>query len=101
VWWVGSGLLNMLPIHASGYHDSSPPETALDRVISSYAPSVKSLAYARTRPTGPERFIAKEKVVLISMPTTSERKDLRICGNGDQILGGPLLRYIERCNNDA
>ena len=49
VWWVGSGLLNILPIHASGYHDSTPPQTALDRVISSYAPTVKSLAYARER----------------------------------------------------
>ena len=22
VWWIGSGLLNLLPIHAAGYHDS-------------------------------------------------------------------------------
>ena len=29
VWWVGSGLLSVLPIHAAGYHDSNPPQTAL------------------------------------------------------------------------
>jgi hypothetical protein len=32
VWWVGSGLLNIFPIHAAGYHDIGPPETAVDRV---------------------------------------------------------------------
>ena len=77
VWWVGSGLLTMLPIHASGYHDSTPPQTALDRVISSYAPTVKSLAYARARVTGREQLIVKEKAILIAMPTTPEQNNLR------------------------
>ena len=53
VWWIGCGLLNILPIHAAGYHESAsnPPLCAIDRVISSYAPTVKSLAYARERVT--------------------------------------------------
>ena len=73
VWWVGSGLLNILPIHASGYHDSTPPQTALDRVISSYAPTVKSLSYAWKRTRADH---VKEKALLISMPKTPEKDSL-------------------------
>jgi len=76
VWWVGTGLLSILPIHASGYHDSTPPQTALDRVISSYAPTVKSLAYARERIARAGRVAIKEKAILVSMPTTPEQNSL-------------------------
>ena len=76
VWWVGSGLLNILPMHASGYHNSAPPQTALDRVISSYASTVKSLAYARERSARADQIILKQKAVLIGMPTTPERQSL-------------------------
>ena len=76
VWWVGSGPLNILPIHASGYHDSTPPQTALDRVISSYAPTVKSLAYARERRTIVDKLALKEKAILVAMSTTPERSPL-------------------------
>ena len=76
VWWVGSGLLNILPIHAAGYHDSTPPETTLDRVISSYAPTVKSLSYARERAARADQVKLKEKAILIAMPTTPETNSL-------------------------
>jgi tetratricopeptide (TPR) repeat protein len=75
VWWVGSGLLNILPIHASGYHDSIPPQTALDRVISSYAPTVKSLSHAWERARA-DQVKVKEKALLISMPKTPEKDSL-------------------------
>jgi CHAT domain-containing protein len=73
--WVGSGLLNILPIHASGYHDS-PPETALDPVISSYTPTVKSLAYARERAARVTQVALKEKAMVVAMPTTPEQEIL-------------------------
>ena len=76
VWWVGSGLLSILPIHAAGYHDSTPPETALDRVISSYASTVKSLSYARERVARANQVKLKEKAILVAMPTTPEQKSL-------------------------
>jgi len=75
VWWVGNGLLNILPIHAAGYHDSPSLKTALDRVISSYAPTVKSLSYARERERA-ARATIKEKAILVAMPTTPEQKNL-------------------------
>ena len=38
VWWIGSGLLSVLPIHAAGHHSDGSARTAIDRVISSYVP---------------------------------------------------------------
>lgn len=49
VWWIASGLLNLLPIHAAGYHDDGSGRTVVDRVISSYTPTIRSLQYARDR----------------------------------------------------
>ncbi|KAJ5369314.1 uncharacterized protein N7496_009074 [Penicillium cataractarum] len=47
VWWIPTGILSQLPLHAAGYHTRGSTETALDRVMSSYASSVKSLIYGR------------------------------------------------------
>jgi hypothetical protein len=49
IWWIGNGMLSFLPIHAAGYHSDGSGRNALDRVISSYAPIMKSLAYAREK----------------------------------------------------
>ena len=77
VWWVSSGLLNWLPIHAAGYHESksSPPNTAIDRVISSYTPTIKALAYARERKQGIKTSLG-QNAALIGMPKTPDLKDL-------------------------
>lgn len=63
VWWVPTGVLSFLPVHAAGYHgtrDDPEPRTVLDRVVSSYAPTVRALAAARARPpaAGPPRPLA-------------------------------------------
>ena len=47
VWWMPTGLLGLLPLHAAGH----PGEAgALDRVISSYTPTLRALARVRGRP---------------------------------------------------
>ncbi|MGW3124204.1 CHAT domain-containing protein [Streptomyces sp. NPDC001107] len=43
LWWVPTGLLTLLPLHAAG----RVGDGVLDRVISSYAPTVGTLAHAR------------------------------------------------------
>ena len=78
VWWIGSGLLNTLPIHAAGYHDSTPPRSAIDRVVSSYSPTLKSLAHARERIMSDQ--MQEQKAVLIAMPETPEQSDLKFAG---------------------
>lgn len=70
VWWVPGGLLGLLPLHAAGYH-TDPPDplrrTVLDRVVSSYTPTIRALRYARQRvqprPTA-------DQALIVAMPTT-------------------------------
>ncbi|KAL8367940.1 hypothetical protein RB599_003723 [Gaeumannomyces hyphopodioides] len=47
VWWIPTGILSQLPLHAAGRHVRGSTETVLDRVMSSYAPSVKALIHGR------------------------------------------------------
>ena len=46
VWWLPTGPLGLLPVHAAG-HSGEPG--ALERVVSSYTPTLRTLARARTR----------------------------------------------------
>ncbi|TWU71128.1 hypothetical protein ED733_002535 [Metarhizium rileyi] len=68
VWWIGSGLASSMPFHAAGKHRAGSTETAYHRAVSSNAPSIKALTYARKR--AKESETAHGSLVLISMPTT-------------------------------
>jgi hypothetical protein len=48
IWWVPTGMLAALPLHAAG----RGADTVLDRVISSYTPTMKVLRASRSRPPG-------------------------------------------------
>ena len=57
MWWVPSGPAVFLPLHAAGRFSATAPvphqlpgENVLDRVISSYAPTLRALRHARLRP---------------------------------------------------
>ncbi|MGY2116630.1 CHAT domain-containing protein [Nocardia gipuzkoensis] len=52
VWWSPTGLLGLFPLHAAGHPGKCG---ALDTVISSYAPTLRALAHARTRPSASTR----------------------------------------------
>ncbi|WP_239341578.1 CHAT domain-containing protein, partial [Frankia sp. CiP3] len=48
MWWCISGLLSFLPVHAAGHHDTRHyPATVIDRVVSSYTPTIRALTHAR------------------------------------------------------
>lgn len=49
VWWVPTGMLCKFPLHAAGRHASGCGETVLDRVMSSYSPSVGAILRGRRR----------------------------------------------------
>ncbi|MGP4051861.1 CHAT domain-containing protein [Streptomyces sp. 2A115] len=66
VWWVPCGPLSWLPIHAAGHHDGSD-RAVLDRVVSSYTPTVRALRHARRPlPHAP----ATGRPLVVAMPTT-------------------------------
>ncbi|MET0131979.1 MAG: CHAT domain-containing tetratricopeptide repeat protein [Kibdelosporangium sp.] len=65
LWWVASGPVGFLPLHAAGYHRRRG-RSVLDRVISSYTPTIRSLQYARGRMVP----AAVSGALVVSMPTT-------------------------------
>ncbi|MFF3215833.1 CHAT domain-containing protein [Streptomyces sp. NPDC002886] len=71
VWWAPGGLLGMLPLHAAGYHTDPGHgphrRTVLDRVVSSYTPTVRTLHHARRRRTRPADGL---RSLIVAMPTT-------------------------------
>lgn len=46
IYWIPTGLLTRLPLHAAGYHGIGGNKTVMDRVISSYSVSVAALVQA-------------------------------------------------------
>jgi tetratricopeptide (TPR) repeat protein len=71
VWWIPGGLLGMLPIHAAGYHSGDSeefkgPRSVMERVVSSYTPTVRTLSYARRR----RPAVGGCHALLVAMPET-------------------------------
>jgi hypothetical protein len=68
VWWVPTGPLAALPLHAAGCDGDS----VLDRVVSSYTPTIKLLAASRSRPPR-----GTNKALLIAVPDAPGLPPLR------------------------
>ncbi|OTB01161.1 hypothetical protein M426DRAFT_14735 [Hypoxylon sp. CI-4A] len=79
IWWIPTGLLSLLPLHAAGHHRSSSFETVIDRVVSSYSPSLNALLYARRMPVN--QYRTTEEALLVSMETTPECSPLGMAKN--------------------
>lgn len=73
IWWVSGGPLSLLPLHAAGHHTEAlsagqARRTVLDRVMSSYTPTIRALRYARQNarrapaPAG--------RALIVAMPVT-------------------------------
>ncbi|MFJ9248491.1 CHAT domain-containing protein [Streptomyces sp. NPDC101776] len=74
LWWSASGPLAHLPLHAAGHHraaELADGRSVLDRVASSYTPSIRALRHARQAPTGGGRgpFLA------VRQPTGADGRD--------------------------
>jgi tetratricopeptide (TPR) repeat protein len=66
VWWSPGGPLASLPLHAAG----RPGNRVLDRVISSYTPTVRALGHARSAAARPIRSTGM-MTVAVSEPDTA------------------------------
>ncbi|MFE7430210.1 CHAT domain-containing protein, partial [Streptomyces sp. NPDC057545] len=75
MWWAPGGLLGLLPLHAAGYHtdpaDDPHRRAVMDRIVSSYTPTVRALRYARQHArkhtTHPN---PSAQGLVVAMPTT-------------------------------
>ncbi len=47
IWWIPTGPLAMMPVHAAGFHRDGSRATVLDRAVSSYTPTIRLLRSAR------------------------------------------------------
>src|SRR5262245_59927351 len=74
LWWMPVGGLSVLPLHAAGYHDGAG-RSVLDRVVSSYIPTIRALHHGRRRPA-PSRRAA----LAVAMPATPGASDLPSAG---------------------
>ena len=74
VWWILTGPLSRFPIHAAGYHRKQSSETVIDRVVSSYASSIKTIE--RSRKYASPLMKNPEKALLIAMERTPGLKRL-------------------------
>lgn len=77
MWWILTGPLTHLPIHAAGHHSQGNSCTVLDRVISSYASSVKSILHDRRRSLQHNEDTSGRNAVLLSMPKTPSESELK------------------------
>ncbi|RSM86408.1 hypothetical protein DMH04_14180 [Kibdelosporangium aridum] len=69
IWWCPTGLLAALPLHAAG--TGQPGESVLDRVVSSYTPTVHELVRTRSRPRPPETLRRLLAVTVPESPDTA------------------------------
>ena len=77
IWWIPIGPLSSLPLHAAGYHTRRSGETALDRVMSSYISSLKSLRAGRLQRIPTREGTGPINALLVSMKSTPNRPSLR------------------------
>ncbi|PVI00224.1 TPR-like protein [Periconia macrospinosa] len=68
IWWIGTGLASSMPFHAAGNHKPGLEKNLFKRVISSYTPSIKALAYSRERLRKSD--VCGDSVLLATMTTT-------------------------------
>lgn len=76
VWWISTGPLSLLPLHAAGRHFPTSTETVLDRVVSSYSPSVKALLHALQDSRRNDLDSTTNRALTVSMDETPGRSGL-------------------------
>ncbi|KAI1386848.1 CHAT domain-containing protein [Hypoxylon trugodes] len=69
VRWVGGGIASLLPLHAAGDNSPGSTDNAFCRVISSYAPTFKSLAFSRHKMNAVQE-LTKTSILTVGMPVT-------------------------------
>jgi CHAT domain-containing protein len=74
LWWCPAGPLTLLPLHAAGYHEETGAgRTVLDRVVSSYTPTLRALLEARQAlETSPD----SARLLIVSLPDTPDEVPL-------------------------
>ncbi|KAM3533265.1 hypothetical protein MY4038_003490 [Beauveria bassiana] len=70
VWWIPVHGLSILPLHAAGHHELRSGRSVIDRVMSSYATSVKQLIRGRESHNRQSAGPPSNKALVIGMSDT-------------------------------
>ena len=76
IWWVPTGPLTKLPLHAAGYHGMNTNQTVLDRIMSSYSSSVKAIINGRRPRVSEPAQLASPYVLTVAMQETPKQDTL-------------------------
>lgn len=72
--------MSFLPVHAAGHHApaDAAPHSVIDRVVSSYTPTLRGLLHARRAPANPAGLAAGDanQVLVVAMPHTPGAPDI-------------------------
>ncbi|KAK8227678.1 CHAT domain-containing protein [Phyllosticta capitalensis] len=83
LWWVTSGPLGLMPLHAAGRGAKFPSENAYAHVVSSYTATLSSLKFARECQS--KVSSQSPTVALVTMPQTPNRTDLATAGEAQAV----------------
>lgn len=76
IWWCPSGLLSFLPLHAAGHHRARAgvaAPTVMDRIISSYTPTVRMLMHGRRAAASADADeVDRTAPMLVVVPATGD-----------------------------
>ncbi|CVK86440.1 uncharacterized protein FMAN_06288 [Fusarium mangiferae] len=70
IWWIPTDALSCIPIHAAGRYTPGSTETVLDRTMSSYALTIKSLLHGRKRDLASAYKSQRQSALLVAMRNT-------------------------------
>lgn len=73
IWWCPTGPMAFLPLHAAGHH-TPPGDSVLDRFVSSYTPTLRTLLRARSH-VGETR--GGSQPLVVALPHTPGQAQLR------------------------
>ncbi|WBB80613.1 CHAT domain-containing protein [Micromonospora sp. WMMD882] len=89
LWWCPTGLLSLLPLHAAGRHDGSGC-SVLDRVVSSYVPTLRALGTAPAADTS--RPDDGDGMLVVALPDTPGQPSLPAVERERRMLAALLAR---------
>ena len=90
IWWITTGALCKLPLHAAGRIYPRSTETVYHRARSCYASSIKALIHARRRKTLASKDHEAEYALLLQMSETPESGPLPFASDEVAVLDGLL-----------
>lgn len=96
LWWCPTGVLSLLPLHGAGHHDGSG-RTVVERVISSYTPTLRALLEARQ----PLQMDGQPRMLVVAVPEQPGVVELRAVGREIKLLEGLFKGRCEVLSEDT